>query len=571
MQIFARGREKGSGPVEYIISPLGLVFNEKGKIERTTDGKPLTYDRDPPPVVLRGHPSQTIAVIDSLGFKFKYTSGVLSFAPADGFISEQVEDQIIDDFERVAFAGLSSDQFSSLWVRHVHQGHHELHFVIPRVELTSGKSLNIAPPGYKHYFDPWRSLWNQKHQWAAPDDPARAQLIRQPAYRAKITTSSLKEHIRLATSVEQVITDYLIDLCHAGVLKDRQDVIQALQDADLTVHRQGKNYLSIRADEQSKSTRLKGFFYDESFTAERFFATFADESRNEPAGNRKHDADRIRRLEQDIAAAVERRAQFNRVRYSRAARHPESIGGTDHEPEFATNSCVEDVAEMGLAKSAVNCDELLSRHLYRELGPDAIHGEHNATTISTEANAGSRNQSAISCVRPIASKDLGRHVQRVAPGAVPDPAIERQRRNRLAFERWQASYQDYIKSIRNFYDSVRATTDQHYVAVIGALDAAIQSRSRTNADINSALGVLIKSTRKIEQGLTQPTRRFSSLRPVKNDSRAHAVDKCNLEAKRLLEGLAYREIASDETTKSKDAYEDQAKLMMSELAHWLIK
>ena len=53
----------------------------------------------------------------------------------------------MDGFERVAFAGLEPDRYSILWVRHQHAGHHELHFVTPRMELVSGKSLNIHPPG----------------------------------------------------------------------------------------------------------------------------------------------------------------------------------------------------------------------------------------------------------------------------------------------------------------------------------------------------------------------------------------------------------------------------------------
>jgi hypothetical protein len=35
-----------------------------------------------------------------------------------------------------------------LWVRHSHAGHHELHFVIPRVELSSGKASNSCPSGW---------------------------------------------------------------------------------------------------------------------------------------------------------------------------------------------------------------------------------------------------------------------------------------------------------------------------------------------------------------------------------------------------------------------------------------
>src|SRR5688500_2996885 len=110
-------------------------------------------------------------MIDSLPFKHRYTSGVLSFAPGE-VITPAMEKAIMDGFERVALAGLQPDQYSILWVRHQHAGHHELHFVVPRVELVTGKSLNIAPPGRESraLFDMFRSWVNSLYGLAAPDD-----------------------------------------------------------------------------------------------------------------------------------------------------------------------------------------------------------------------------------------------------------------------------------------------------------------------------------------------------------------------------------------------------------------
>ncbi len=44
-----------------------------------------------------------------------------------------------------------------------------LHILVPRFELTSGKSLNIAPPGHQKYFDALRDYFNIKKNWARPD------------------------------------------------------------------------------------------------------------------------------------------------------------------------------------------------------------------------------------------------------------------------------------------------------------------------------------------------------------------------------------------------------------------
>jgi hypothetical protein len=124
------GTGKGQGPIGYLTG------------KRNPDGT----ERDPQPEVLRGDPALVRQLIDSLDFKWKYTSGVLSFAPGE-VITPEMEQEIMDAFERAAFAGLGWAQYSILWVRHTHADHHELNFVVPRVELTTGKSLNIRPPG----------------------------------------------------------------------------------------------------------------------------------------------------------------------------------------------------------------------------------------------------------------------------------------------------------------------------------------------------------------------------------------------------------------------------------------
>ncbi len=110
------GTGRGSGPTQYLVDNQ-RVGREHG-----------------PPVVLRGDTEQTATLIDSLSFKHKYTSGVLSFAPGETISPEQGQ-AIIDRFEKLAFAGLKNDQYNILWVRHTHAEHHELHFVTPRVEL----------------------------------------------------------------------------------------------------------------------------------------------------------------------------------------------------------------------------------------------------------------------------------------------------------------------------------------------------------------------------------------------------------------------------------------------------
>ena len=99
--------------------------------------------------------------------KFRYLSGVLSFRE---LISPDDEQQIIDRFEATAFAGLRSEQFNCLWIRHSHNGRSELHFLTPRCELLTGKALNIRPPRKttEDLFDTFRILVNHEFRLKEP-------------------------------------------------------------------------------------------------------------------------------------------------------------------------------------------------------------------------------------------------------------------------------------------------------------------------------------------------------------------------------------------------------------------
>lgn len=128
-----------------------------------------------PPEVLRGDVERTRALIDSLNTTWRFTAGGLSWHP-DDTVTPELERRVMDDFEAVAFAGMEEDQRAILWIRHSHAGHHELHFVIPRMELSSGRAFNPCPPGWQKDFDVFRDLHNAREGWARPDDPQRARL-----------------------------------------------------------------------------------------------------------------------------------------------------------------------------------------------------------------------------------------------------------------------------------------------------------------------------------------------------------------------------------------------------------
>lgn len=129
--------------------------------------------------MLRGSPEQTEALIDGSQYAKRYTSGVLSFQESQ--ISEKAKREIMDSFEKALMPGLDADQYDCLWVEHADKGRVELNFVIPNVELTSGKRLQ---PYYdradRPRVDAWKTVTNARYNFHDPDDPANQRASRHP-------------------------------------------------------------------------------------------------------------------------------------------------------------------------------------------------------------------------------------------------------------------------------------------------------------------------------------------------------------------------------------------------------
>ena len=166
IKVFPRGTGGGYGPVEYAIS-----HNPFGNGERNTC-----------PIIKKGDPQMMMQQIDAVPFKWKYSSGVISFAKEDNPSEEQIA-RLMEDFEQLALAGLPLSSRSILWVQHEENGRKELHFILPRQEVHTGKSFNAFPPGWEKKFDVLRDKYNYAYGWARPDDPARARPV-QPGHLA---------------------------------------------------------------------------------------------------------------------------------------------------------------------------------------------------------------------------------------------------------------------------------------------------------------------------------------------------------------------------------------------------
>ena len=292
MKVFPHGMGEGDKPTRYLVR------------------QDYTGRETHPPQVLRGDDTMTRALIDSIDRRWKFTSGALSWHPDDK-VSPEKEEEVMDAFERVAFAGLEPDQRNILWVRHTHAGHHELHFVIPRLELSGGKDFNACPPGWHKDFDVFRDLFNWREGWARPDDPARVREDlpkKADLFKARMARwgKEIKESDR--DRAKETVHAYLKAKIAQGLVRNRADILSALKEAGYAVNRAGKDYISVKAGNGDK-LRFKGGINREEWTPKAVIEEETEEERRETA--RKQ----VARLEPELERVIAKRANCNHKRY----------------------------------------------------------------------------------------------------------------------------------------------------------------------------------------------------------------------------------------------------------------
>lgn len=230
--------------------------------------------RRPEVRVLRGDPYQIADVADSLSFIHRYTSCIIAWAREDDPTLEEV-DAVLDQFERVAFPGLSPDRVARTVIWH---GDHA-HIIMARVDLLTGKSFNVAPPPrWKGAFYPLRDYWNGTKGWARPQDMRRARFLAMPPLRpTPHLAKTVEEHIELGFALcdietalnvepesEFLIADWLIDLIHDHKILNHADVLAALNSEGKVLETK-MNSLSYLIHGSQRPIKLVGRLFAQNF------------------------------------------------------------------------------------------------------------------------------------------------------------------------------------------------------------------------------------------------------------------------------------------------------------------
>ncbi|MEX0635097.1 relaxase/mobilization nuclease domain-containing protein (plasmid) [Serratia ureilytica] len=177
--------------------------------------------------VLRGNPEHVRELIDGCDFARAYTSGVLSFQEPD--IADAEKSRLMDEWEHTLLTGLDCDQYACLWVEHRDKGRLELNFVIPNIELQSGKRLQ---PILTALTAPCQRLADPDQRPAGAARPERSDLP--PPADAGQRSSRDKQQ------AAEKITAGLMNLMQQGMIRSRQDVVTQLESYGPTVARKRK-------------------------------------------------------------------------------------------------------------------------------------------------------------------------------------------------------------------------------------------------------------------------------------------------------------------------------------------
>ena len=255
--------------------------------------------------VLQGDPEITMQLAESLDFKHKYTVGVLSFEETD--LDDHTKQEIMAEFEKSLLCGLEQDQYNICWIEHRDKDRLELNFVIPKVELSTGKAMNpYYDPADRKRVNAFKDHINAKYDLTDPNDPAN----RQP-HTPNMRLPQEKKQL------QEAITGYLMNEIAQGRVNDRQGIQNALEnDLGLSVARITPTSISIKdpTDEKGRNIRLKGEIYANTF---QFSPNYSAENDRASQAYRASRIERISDTHQELTSHIATKRAFNNDRYNR--------------------------------------------------------------------------------------------------------------------------------------------------------------------------------------------------------------------------------------------------------------
>ena len=256
---------------------------------------------------LQGDPKLTKELIRSIERKQKVCVGCLSFEEAN--IPEADKYKLMDEFEKTLLPDMQG-RYNILWVEHTDKGRLELNFVIPRVDLETGKGLSP----YYHASDAkgmrlFQQVHNLENGWSDPKDPSKER-----------TLQGASKMLNLQRDYEQLDT-LLHNLVKEGAIQNRTQLIETLEASKINVTRKGQDSISVKLPESLKARKLKGGIYAEQFRSLADIKTISDRAEERVREYGERDTQReLAGAKQELEKYVQYKHGELRERYSKPSR-----------------------------------------------------------------------------------------------------------------------------------------------------------------------------------------------------------------------------------------------------------
>lgn len=255
--------------------------------------------------LLRGNPLLTERLADNLDFKNRYTVGVLSFEESD--IPEHQKHEIMARFEESLLAGLDPDQYDITWIEHRDKGRLELNFIIPNVELSTGKRLQ--PYYYKSDMpitENFKQVINYEYGLSDPNDPEKMQAV-------KIDVHNLPQNlIEIKDKIGQAISSQI----ESGAITDQQGVVDTLKNAGFEIARITEKSISIKNPDGKRNIRLEGAIYENR----QFDSELGKEYRTTKSDYKGQARQRYDTAYSKLQSNIERKRAENKKHFAKSAR-----------------------------------------------------------------------------------------------------------------------------------------------------------------------------------------------------------------------------------------------------------
>lgn len=291
VKFFRHGTGGGSAVFDYLL----------GKEEDRPDAE-----------ILRGDVEQQKLLIDSLEFKRQYTSGCLSFEEAPDHLTIKQKNEIMDSFEETITAGLDADRVSFAWVEHRDKGRLELNFVIANVDLEHGRLFQpYIHSQDKTRVNAWKDIQNIDYDLSDPNDPIRKRLMAQ------------RDNLPRATKeAREAITEGLKSMVANGLITNRNEVIQTLQDGGFEIARETDKAISIKNPSGGRNIRLTGGLYDRYF---KFSPAVQETVERDSSAYRDNATGRLREATRVLYEELDRKRDYHHTRHGEPKREASQV------------------------------------------------------------------------------------------------------------------------------------------------------------------------------------------------------------------------------------------------------